>query len=360
MSLIRLATPAEQVAGALREELLRGMRRGLMPGVLRLETETGVNRKTIETALRQLEREGLLEARGAGRRRRIVVPEKQAKRSLRIAMLFGEEAELRMDYLVDLMHSLQEAGHSPIRAPRFMSELGMDVRRIAEMVRKTEAGAWIVAAGPREVLEWFSRQQTPVFALFGRRRGLPIAGVGPDKVDAYRRTTRHLIDLGHRRIVLLARPRRRLPRPGEPERAFLAELTAHGIEAGPYHFPDWEETVEGYEARLEALFQVTPPTALIVDESELYVAALHFFARNGIRVPLDVSVVCTDASPDFDWCRPSVAHIRWDSRPVVRRVVRWAENISRGKADIRQTPTSAEFVPGGTIGPAPGRKRARG
>jgi DNA-binding LacI/PurR family transcriptional regulator len=70
-------------------------------------------------------------------------------------------------------------------------------------------------------------------------------------------------------------------------------------------------------------------------------------------VPKDVSLVCTDHDPDAAWCEPSVAHIRWDYRPVVRRVVRWAANISHGKQDLRQTLTKAEFVDGGTIGPAP-------
>jgi hypothetical protein len=36
---------------------------------------------------------------------------------------------------------------------------------------------------------------------------------------------------------------------------------------------------------------------------------------------------------------------------VVRRVVRWAANVSHGKQDLRQSLTKAKFVPGGTIGP---------
>jgi len=58
----------------------------------------------------------------------------------------------------------------------------------------------------------------------------------------------------------------------------------------------------------------------------------------------------------FEWCKPSIAHIRWDSRTVVRRIVRWANNVARGKEDKRQTETKAEFVAGGTVGPVPGRK----
>ena len=52
---------------------------------------------------------------------------------------------------------------------------------------------------------------------------------------------------------------------------------------------------------------------------------------------------------------PSVAHIRWDYRPVLRRIVRWTNNIARGKEDRRQTSTKAEFVEGGTVGLAPKR-----
>jgi hypothetical protein len=72
--------------------------------------------------------------------------------------------------------------------------------------------------------------------------------------------------------------------------------------------------------------------------------------------PAHVSLVCTDANPSFEWCRPTIAHIAWDSNPVINRVVKWAANVSRGKDDRRKTTSLARFVDGGTIGPVP-RKR---
>ncbi|MFT6794733.1 MAG: hypothetical protein ACJAR1_002748, partial [Rubritalea sp.] len=62
---------------------------------------------------------------------------------------------------------------------------------------------------------------------------------------------------------------------------------------------------------------------------------------------------CADPDPTFAWCEPSVAHIRWDSRPVVNRVLSWVENIAQGKDDHSQTLTKAEFIDGGTVGPVP-------
>jgi DNA-binding LacI/PurR family transcriptional regulator len=97
---------------------------------------------------------------------------------------------------------------------------------------------------------------------------------------------------------------------------------------------------------------VTPPTAVVVDEVLLFVATQQFLARRRLRVPEEVSLVCLDANPVFEWCRPSVAHVRWDQSPVLRRVVEWAKHVASNKRDLRETLTRAEFIDGGTIGRA--------
>jgi DNA-binding LacI/PurR family transcriptional regulator len=342
------------VAAHLRVGLLDGRWRGVMPGKSRLARELGVSDKNVVVALGELEREGLLVGQGPRRVRLIVTPGKVSTRPLRVAILAYESPALAAGYMVDLRHSLAEAGHSAFCAGKSLLELGMKVSAIARLVEKTQADALVVDAGSREVLEWLSAQPMPSMALFGRRRGLPIAAVGPDKPPVMALVTRTLIELGHRRIVLLCRRIRRRPEPGESERAFLNELEAHGIATGAYHLPDWEESISGFHGLLESLFRLTPPTALIIDESPFFVAAQQFLAGRELRVPGDVSLVCTDASPDFSWCQPPITHIRWDSRPVVRRIVRWAANVSHGRKDLRQTLTPAKFVPGGTIGPVNG------
>ena len=79
---------------------------------------------------------------------------------------------------------------------------------------------------------------------------------------------------------------------------------------------------------------------------------MQFLLKHHLSVPDDVSIISTDDDVALSRCDPPVACIRWDSRPVVRRIVSWAANVSRGKADFTQTLTPAEFVPGGTVGPA--------
>ena len=255
--------------------------------------------------------------------------------------------------MIELRRLLEEAGHPTFTPELTLDELGMDPKRVASFVEKTEADAWIVTAGSREILEWFSSQPRPALALFGRYAGFPIAGVKPDKIPCYRTVVRRLHQLGHRRIVLLARKERRWPQPGKAESAFLGELETLGLSTSAYNLPEWEMNTAGLHQLLERLFEHTPPSALVAQEAPFVTAILQFCSRHGIRIPQDLSLVCSDPDPSFYWCLPSVAHIRWDSRPVVHCIVRWANNVARGRMDRRQVLTRAEFVEGGTVGRAP-------
>ena len=354
MQPIRLLSAVEQTVAHLCEGLQRGHWSGRLPGVVRLAAECGVSKGVVRAALQRLEAEGMLAARGLGRSRSAAAPGEAGapRRALRVGILLDDARQNRqVGYIVELQHALEAAGHAAFFTNKSQADLRFDVRRIIRHVEATPADAWVVQAGSREVLEWFATQPVPALALFGRRSGLPIAASGPDKAPAFAEATRQLAGLGHRRIVLLCRKLRRLPEPGRVERAFLAELAAQGCPVSDFNLPDWEETVAGFHHLLGALFHSTPPTALIIDESVFYIAVLQFLGERGWRVPKHVSLVCTDDDAAFAWCHPAISHIRWDPRPVVRRIVRWAAAVSRHQTDLKQALFPAEFVTGGTIGP---------
>lgn len=352
---LRFLSKAEQVAAFLRKELEAGRWEGLMPGRLELAAKLGLNARTVEGALRQLELEGVLAPQGAGRRRRIVRAAKSpAVKGLRIQILLYEKTDRGRSYQVDMLHRLKDAGHSPVFADRSLSELGMDPARVADFVKRKRADAWIVGSGSQEVLDWFVRKRIPVFAQFGRFSDLAVPAMGVRKIPAMKAAVRRLVELGHRRIVMMVREERRRPKPGPFEQAFLDELEAHGIATGPYHLPDWEDSTVGFHSSLDGLFGLTPPTALILSESSLFVAAQLHLARQGISAPGDISLICDDPDAAFSWCQPPVSHFHWDGRPVVSRIVRWADRVARGVEDKKHRYTLASFVEGGTIGPAKG------
>ncbi len=347
-------TITEQVAEHLRSELYRGRWTETIPGPSKLSKELGLNSKTIENALQLLVEEGILVGQGAGRPRRIVLPKNLATPSLRVMLLLYEDEDRRLDVVLDLQHRLTEAGHTAVFSSTTLLNLKMNKQHVTRFVKRNKSDAWIVFGGSREILEWFALQQLPVLALSGQRSGLPIASVGPDKILAGSIAVRRLLALDHRRIILLARKEHRTPQLGPFGKTILKEMQTRGIQTSSYNIPDWEESVEGFHACLDALFHATPPTALIVDTAPLFLATQQFLLNRGIRVPHDISLVCTDHSSSFAWCKPSIAHISWDSSPMVRRIVRWAANVARGKEDLRQTIFNAEFVEGATVGPCQG------
>lgn len=342
----------DQLAAHLRGAITRGEVGGSMPGIRRLASTLGVSSNTVTAALERLEREGFLEPQGHGRRSRIVLPEDFVRPAFRVTLLLYERADIQQNYVVEIQRRLKEQGHDANVAEKSLVEMRMKVSRIARMVEHTETDAWVIFSAPQEVLEWFVTHSVPSFALFGRFRGLPLAAKGLDKVPAFRAAIRRLAELGHRRIVLLQPGHNRLPTPARLVRESIEEMESHGIKTGPYNLPDWEQSPKGLGKCLDALFELMPPTAIILDQPNEFIAAQQHLAQRGIFAPRDISLICDDA-PTLEWCEPPVCCIRWQSGQWGHRIVNWAANVANGKDDRRQTLSKAKFVEKGTIGPVP-------
>ena len=84
-----------------------------------------------------------------------------------------------------------------------------------------------------------------------------------------------------------------------------------------------------------------------------YFATTQFLIHRGLRVPQDVSLICCNMAPYFNRYQPTISHVSWNDQLMVNRIGGWANNISQGKENTRQTRFDAEFSERGTVGVAP-------
>jgi hypothetical protein len=356
MENMRILSASGQLAEYLKEQIRARKWTNTMPGESWMMAQLQVGRGTVRAALAQLEEEGILAPCGQGKSRSIVMNRDGfTTRKIRVRIFLYEKKDRGDIDNSSLLAELLEAGMDADFSGKSLKDLGMQVDRVARYVNRNPADAWIVSAASREVLEWFAGQASPALAMYGRHKELPIAAASPIMVPGQTAAVQRLIELGHKRIVMLTREERRKPRLSHPEQVFIDQLEAAGIPTGDYNLPDWEESREGLGRLLDELFRFSPPTALFFQEAQLFIAARSHLADRGIVAPGDVSLVVADDDPSFVWCSPFPSHIHWDYRPVVRHVVRWAKNVAAGKEDRRKLGVEAQFVEGGTIGPVPKR-----
>lgn len=354
---LRRQTAAEQTAAHLREGIRAGRWLDKLPGVLALATECDVSPATMRAAIRQLEQEGWIRGEGAGRARMVGVPDEAGKagsRSLRVTILPGmrlaDEDAAFQRVVMGLQHELELAGHVCRIAPKSQEDLKHDVRRIERFVRGHPSDTWVVIGAKSAVVDWFAAQPEPAICIGGAIRNQPIAGTGLTSQEVFGEVLRHLVGLGHRRILFMW-PDYRADLEHDSHIELLARALADvGCEMTSYHVPVWQPTPEGLRTTLDKAFQLTPPTAIITTYGKWMAGVLSFLSARGLRAPKDISLFSLNEDDWFAWKQPEISCLRGDDMLIVRRIVRWVDAIPRGKADRRFIGFPIQWVQGGTIG----------
>jgi DNA-binding LacI/PurR family transcriptional regulator len=139
-----------------------------------------------------------------------------------------------------------------------------------------------------------------------------------DQVEGARIATRHLIELGHTRILHLAGPVGWVEADARM-RGYLAELADHGLDPRPVIRCEWTAD-SGYRAACEVL-GTTDVTAVFCSNDQTALGLLHALHESGRRVPQDVSVIGFDDVPDSAHYRPPLTTIRQDFAVAGQRAV---------------------------------------
>lgn len=196
------------------------------------------------------------------------------------------------------------------------------------------------------------------FIVHGRSEAKkPFAYLDIDNFGAIKTATRHLADLGHRRIALIngdtistyARDR---------DAAFRATLAACGLPLDPALTGHGEFTDEtGFRLMQAFLASPEPPTAVIAGSMMSALGAMRAIRIAGLAVGHDVSLIAHDdvfpyLSPDN--LVPALTTTQSPIRAAGERIGDMVLRMLQGEAvDTLQEVWPVEFIVRGSTGPAP-------
>ncbi|MGN6327276.1 LacI family DNA-binding transcriptional regulator [Pseudolysinimonas sp.] len=143
--------------------------------------------------------------------------------------------------------------------------------------------------------------------------------VGFDQLAGARAATRHLIELGHSRILHLAGPQD-WNEAEERMRGFLAEMSAHDMPTEAPVLGDW--TVDfGYDIGRRLLTRRGEFTAVFASNDQMALGVVHAATELGLQVPEDLSVVGFDDIPEAKHFTPPLTTVRQDFRVLGRHAI---------------------------------------
>lgn len=171
--------------------------------------------------------------------------------------------------------------------------------------------------------------------LNGATPALDVPDVTVDEQFAGYTATRHLLELGHRRIGFVSGPARSLP--SRLKRAgWAAALEEHGLSAEPGYVAHAPFGAEGGRAAIAALLDGVRPTAVICSSDHMALGVLREAHQRGLSVPGDLSVVGFDDIPLASYCSPALTTLAQPIEEMAGAAVE--ELVHRLDPDRRRRP----------------------
>jgi LacI family transcriptional regulator len=232
-----------------------------------------------------------------------------------------------------------------------------------------ELRATIAALQPDGVVLTPPHSDNPlIVGLLGKMK-IPFARIGSlggdagialtmDDEGSAQLATRHLIDLGHRRIGFIA---------GSPEYnlsgwrtdGWREGMDAAGLDTGGLLVEGDFSYASGEAAARTLLDAARRPTAIIVSNDQMTLATLEVARSRGLEIPRDLSIISFDNTPIVRFTQPPLTAVDQPIAETVSRAVELIIAAQRGEPK-HDAPTvvRGSLVERGSTAPPPSSGRA--
>lgn len=255
---------------------------------------------------------------------------------------------------------LGEAGHSLVLAQSGY-DAAQETRQVRNLLeRGVDAVLLIGSAREADVYELLESRDVP-FVETWTYHGDGVATrpcVGFDNRRAAYRATKHLIDLGHRELAMIAGIRDGNDRATERAEGFIAALDEHGIALAPDRLIEAPyDIAAGRRAMATLLALPSPPSAVVCGNDVLALGALFECQRNGVAVPGDISITGFDDLPLARHLLPALTTMHVPSSEMGRAAADYLLKRLAGETPVAGTDLDVELIVRGTTAPPPLSRR---
>ena len=158
--------------------------------------------------------------------------------------------------------------------------------------------------------------------------GMP--AIGLDNVALGRMAIDHLVSHGHRRILFHNIGRNMMAGNGR-HAGYMEAIAAHGIEADA----EYEDSIylesQVFSYAMQRWTEPNPPTAVYAADEMAASAFLRAFSELGLRVPIDVSLMCSLNAKYMHQVLPSITKITTQQQATALEAARKLLKIISGK-----------------------------
>ena len=189
--------------------------------------------------------------------------------------------------------------------------LEQEIRYVNVLDSERVAGVlWFPATDNAKPHQLLSESGVPVVILDRIVGGVQAHFVVADNFRGGYLATKHLIELGHRRIGCISRPLD-LYHSQERVRGYRAALADHGLLDDPSLIVKGGFRLEdGRTAALQLFDRQPSPTGIFAYNDFMAIGALRAASERGLRVPNDVSIIGFDDIPQSAFTVPALTTIR--------------------------------------------------
>lgn len=223
-------------------------------------------------------------------------------------------------------------GNTDYRAP--------EEERLVDVFRQHRIAGLIVTSSDAEspALLAAQRDELPIVLTYSSRLHSPLPSVGVDNQAAATEAVNYLVELGHRRIAMLAGTFRSSDRSHARYRGYVAAHAAHRIPLDPTLLREVEYSVEHGAVGLRDFWALPdPPTALFCSNDVLAFGALRQALDQQLRVPDDLSIVGFDDSPMAPLTNPRLTTVHQPAYQMGQEACRLLLERIVGKRDTAQS-----------------------